>query len=478
MGLPPANTLTMSSRSHRGRPGAAELLIHLLAPWLGLLVLSGACGESASENSGAATSRWAKVIFTPDAARNSEEQVSEVVRSIELLLDSPTGFDNLETASTSALDFKIQDPDKDNAQELLARLSPVGPEQLPVLRMDPGSQGDRPIALRARGLDEQQQVVAYGESSAQPLFSGDEITYLSVPFNLAPSRLAPELLAVNPHSLPSGVVLGSIAIQVSKPLSGTSLDGHARVTLLSAPTGSPQQESPVEGTWTGPLSCPNGLEMWRFTPTSCLDVGLLSAAIRLSLDAEVSDLAGQPLRADSGGGVSWTSNFTALRAFGPCAGYNCGIGGGILLYRSDLRCDNATGRLEAASCTVPIGEKTCGQGVFRFDWVNAKDDAGCQAYREDTYQALGSCVLANPWPCTSNGRCEGIGPKRCDVATNQCVPASCDDGICGDPSLVCVPGKGCLPRMGTCREDCSAAGGCPEFSQTCQQSESGLFVCQ
>ncbi len=477
MGFPPANTLTMGSRSQRGRSGAPELL-PLLAPCLGLLVLATACGNSASSGSDSTASGWAKVIFSPDAGRNSEEQVAAVVRSIELLLDSPTGFDNLGTASTSALDFEIQNPDKDDAQELLARLSSVGPERLPVLRMDPGSQGDRPIALRARGLDGQQQIVAYGESPAQPLFSGDEVTYQSVPFNLAPSRLPPELLAVTPQSLPSGIVLGSIAIQVSKPLSGPSLDGHTQITLITAPVGAPQQETPIAGTWTGPLRCPNGLEMWRFTPTSCLEVGLLSAAIRLSLDAAVTDLAGQPLRTDSAASITWTSNFTELRGFGPCAGYNCGIGGGILLYRSDLRCDSATGRLEAASCTVPLGEKTCGQGIFRFDWVSAKDDAGCQTFREDSYQAQGSCVIANPWPCTSNGRCEGIGLKRCDTVTSQCVPASCDDGICTDPSQVCVPGKGCLPRMGTCREDCSVAGGCPEFSQTCQQSASGLFVCQ
>jgi hypothetical protein len=174
------------------------------------------------------------------------------------------------------------------------------------------------------------------------------------------------------------------------------------------------------------------------------------------------------------GDLTASISINQAKEFGSCVpSVRCDAIGIAAVEDTDITCNLLTGLFEPAPCSVaPAG---C-RGAAVFDRVRAAGTPECQAYRADTLQQDGECVVTAPWPCSVPEACAGVGTGACG-GDGQCVPDPCTD-TCTPGSLACVPGQGCLPKMGGCAQDCQAYGACPEFDQECVLGESGSHVCR
>jgi hypothetical protein len=419
--------------------------------WTILILLSGlfpyGCGESEQDAD-------AIIKLVADPALNSEQEVAGQLATIEMLFDAQEGFERINENNPKADGFAASDVDGDGEAELLLTMSVRGRNSLPKVGLDAGSNRETPIAVRVRGLDPDGEVAALGGIDPRVLFSAAGRNEVEVPFNLSRAHLPHQIVAVAPLSVPRGGVLKSIAFFASRPLDDSSLLESVSVKVLS--TGGDGEEE-VTGTTTGTGMCPFGTWMYIFTPADCHLSNHWLTGVKLDV-----------------GGVSATISIDQVKEFGPCAPEtNCEEIGIASAEDTDVTCDRLTGLFEPAPCSVaPAG---C-RGAAVFDRVRAADTPECQAYRADTIQHDGECVVTAPWPCSGPDACINVGTGTCG-GNGQCVPDPCTD-TCTPESLACVPTQGCLPKMGGCAQDCQAYGACPEFDQECVLGESGGHVCR
>jgi hypothetical protein len=413
--------------------------------------------------------------FNPNPNLNSEAEMVEQISILELLLDAEGGFHGVQPGSLPTHDFISVDSDQDGDLELLARLELSQELILPRIRLDPGSNQATSIALKARGLDTQEQLVAFGGLPPSRLFASGEKRYVSLPFNLVPDRRSWTIAAVMPGPMPQGAVLESIGFIASRPLNRSSLSEHLRLLLVTGEPGA-EQESPIEFVLEDAIACPLGQEMWRLRPSQCVLLDGGKAQLRLLIDPQAQDNAQRQLSPLAGpNGLDKMIDLNPLQGFGPCSPVKSCVNSGTMVFRPDLICDPQSGRLKPAPCSATSG--ACQNEEYVFSWISVDDADECLRYRLDSFQSAGFCFLTDPWPCQSNTDCGGLSGKRCDQQTQQCQPIACS-GACADEELACAGGQGCLPRLARCVLNCGFVGGCPEFNQGCQAGEAGGQVCQ
>lgn len=413
------------------------------------LAAPGGCGPDALDAD-------ALVKLVADPAQNSEREVAERLVNIEVLFDAQGGFKSVNDANPKAEGFLAGDLDGDGEAELLLKMSWRGRQSLPAIGLNAGSNRNTKIAVRARGLDDSGEVAALGGIDARILFAPSGQSEVEVPFNLSRAGLPPRIVGVSPMTVPSQGGLASIALFASGPLESSYLADDVSVWLVPAGGGSDEQ---VPGAFSGPVPCPFGTRMYTFTPEGCRQSPRWLTGVKLTTTE----------------GLSVTIPVDQVKEFGPCAPRrNCDQIGIGAPDDTDIVCDLQTGLFEPAPCSLTV--LGCQPGEV-FDRVAAAGTPECRAFRSDAFHQDGFCVLADPWPCAGPEACAGVGTGVCDQGTKLCIPDPCTDS-CTPDSLACVPGEGCLPRMGGCAQDCLAYSACPEFDQECVLGESGGHVCR
>jgi hypothetical protein len=417
------------------------------------LVLPG-CGETEQDAD-------ALVVLVNDKTLNSEQEVAGQIETIEMLFDAQGGF------SGQAEGFTTVDPDDDQETELLLTMYVGGRITLPVVGLSAGSHRNTPIAIRVRGLNAAEEVVALGGIDPRVLFAPSGRSQVEIPFNLTRKGLAPRVVAVAPLEVPAGGVLDSLAFYTTQPLDMTTLPGSISVRTVASGGGS---EEEVAGTFSESGACPFGTYMYVFTPTQCHRSVHWLGGVKLAVGTDIKDTSDRPL-----GSTTVTISVDQTKEFGACTPQTaCDEIGIASVDHIDIACDLQTGLFTPAPCSAAAGG--CLEGSV-FDWVAAADTAECRAFRAETAGQEGACVILDPWPCTGPDACAGVGSGTCDGGTGQCIPDSCT-GSCTPATLVCMPGEGCLPKIGGCTEDCQSYGACPEFDQECVLGESGGHVCR
>ena len=412
---------------------------------LGLLVLtfqSWNCGQAGG----------VLLVLTADGAWNSDKQVANVLSQIEVLFDAQGGF-------TAGGDGQLIDVDGDGEDELLVILNVSGRDVLPSLRLEAGHSAQQAIAVRVRGLDAEGQLVAYGGVPAQQLFDGME--QLAVPLDLRRSQVPAFVTAVSPVAVPAGGSLAAVAFFVSRPLQAESLSGRAHVSLAG--------RGELLGDWSSRDDCPDGAQMWIFSPAICLEPLGSPAVIDLRLDAGLLDLQGQPVEAFSAQLDLELAEFGACQPLTGCSEIDAGV------PRPDLRCHVPSGLFEPAPCSNAPG--SCLGDRNAFGMVSAPDSLACEAYRPGSVAVDGGCVIMDAWPCLRQSDCRSIGIFSCDFGAGLCVPDACLDS-CPAAGQICVPDWGCQPGLGACLEPCAVYGSCPDFSQGCNSGDDGLWSCR
>lgn len=390
----------------------------------------------------------------------SEREVAGQLETIEMLFDAQGGFPG------TAEGFTTVDFDDDGETELLLTMYVGGRITLPVVGLNAGSHRNTPIAIRVRGLNPAEEVVALGGIDARVLFAPSGRSQVEIPFNLTRKGLDPWVVAVAPLAVPPGGVLDSLAFYTTQPLDMTTLPGNISVRTVASGGGS---EEEVTGTFSDAGACPFGTYMYVFTPAECHRSAHWLGGVKLAVGTNVIDTSGRWLAS-----TTITITVDQTKEFGACApSTGCDEIGIASAGDIDIVCDLQTGRYQPAPCSATAGG--C-QGESVFDWVAAAGTAECQAFRADTVEQEGACVILDPWPCTGAAACAGVGSGTCDAGIGQCIPESCTDS-CTDKTLICMPGEGCLPRIGGCTQDCQTYGACPEFDQECVLGESGGHVC-
>jgi hypothetical protein len=413
------------------------------------------------------------VILTTDTSTSTETDLAQRLALIEMLFDATDGFSGINKEQPQAEGFNADDYDGDGEIELLLTMNVAGRRTLPIVRLDPGQNSNKEISIRVRGLDAENNVVAFGGISPQTLFVDNELHVVTVPIHLSRAQQVPRIVALSPNALPYGSELGAIAFYSSKLLKPDTLAGNVSVKLTRSGPGA---DLTVEGTVGNPRSCPFQTQMWTFVPSQCYEEsgGHRFTSIQLTIGPQVTDLEDNPLQdADGNPGVTTTIETSQLRYFGPCASRDaCDVAGFDSSSQIDIACNTQTGYFEPAACTlVP---SACRDKKDAFDWLQAADDAGCLAYRENTFNYIGGCIVSDPWPCTQQSACFSIGDGNCTAG--QCTPTTCT-GPCTDQNLTCVLNQGCLPGLGGCAENCLLSGGCPELNQECVQAANDVGVC-
>lgn len=419
-------------------------MIRICALAAGLLVTAwtiAGCGQS----------EGVLLVLSADGTWNSEQQVAESLARIELLFDADGGF-------LAGADGQLVDPDGDGQDELLVSLAVSGRRTLPSVRVRADRSAGQAMAVRVRGLDEQDRVVAYGGVPAQALFAG--AGQISVPLDLRRSQRPAFVLALSPNSVPAGSSLGALALFASRPLQADSLRAAAQVLL---------DGTPVTGRWAQRDGCPDGAQMWTFSPDSCLAAAGGTARIQVSLADGVLDEAGEAVAAFSQTLDLELVEFGACQPLTGCSAFSSGVA------RPDLRCDLASGLFTPAACTNAPG--SCLGERNAYGIVAVTDPQACPLYRPGAEEVGGQCVIMDAWPCVRQSDCRDVGVFECDPVSDTCRPDSCLDS-CPTPGQVCVPDWGCQPGLGACLEPCAAYGGCPDFSQTCRLGDDGLWACR
>lgn len=412
------------------------------------------------------------LVLRPDPALAREQDLAARLAAVQVLLDAPDGFAQLPQDADEVNGFSVTDVDGDAEAELLLELSTGGREELPRVRLDPGHNEAKRIAVRARGLDAQGRLVAYGGVEPRVLFASGRVNEVEVPFNPARAVMPPRVIAVLPTALPTaGFVLGKVAFVSSRALAPESLEGRVSLQLYADDDSATQ----VEGVLAGPVGCPDGTQMWTFAPTACHTPATSYVRFELTLAEGVADTDGAPLRDAEGQAGAVLSVSANLAGLGPCVPVEtCDRYGRFgELPPVDLSCDRSTGLFEPAQCTVAPGG--CLDPRDGYDGAEGSDDATCAGYRPDAFSHAGRCVVADPWTCRNFQDCE-IMDSTCDMSSRQCQPQDCD-GACAGAYELCTP-RGCLPVLGTCAESCATHGSCPSFAQTCRAGEGGGRVCR
>jgi len=437
-------------------PGGWRALLPVVA-----LVTHGACADPQ-------TTGGAVIALSPDPNRNTADQIAAELERVEILLDATQGgFNGLGDPPAG---FRAIDPDGDGQPELMVTMEVGADGALPELLLEPGSNHDTPIAVRARGLDAQGRVAAYGGAAARALFESDQQPRILVPFNLSPSHLPPRIVAVVPQKLPTSSLAGSPSLAAVAFYSSRQLDSKT-VNTDNVHVWVGARE--LKGSFKS-RPCAGGLEMWTFSPAECVESLLITGElmrIKLVIDATVKDTDGRAIAHP--GGFEQSTDLT-LAQFGACQtiafdcfGYVSSAAGHV-----DLRCNPGTKRLEPTPCSLVPG--SCGSPWLAFTWRIAESAAQCESFHDGAayVEEHGSCAIEKPWPCNHpTTDCKGVGGGWCDLGERQCEPAPCTDpDSCPGGHLVCVSQR-CLPRIGACLDDCQRFGGCPTFSKRCDADD-------
>jgi hypothetical protein len=416
------------------------------------LLLSGCGGEEQDAD--------AIIKLVADHPPTTEKQVAQQLETIEMLFDAQGGF------SGKTEGFTTVDPDDDQENELLLTMYVGGKITLPVVGLNAGSHRSTPIAIRVRGLNPAEEVVALGGIDARVLFAPSGRSQIEIPFNLTRKGLDPRVVAVAPLVVPREGVLGSIAFYTTHQLDMATVADN--ISVRAVPSGGGEEE--VSGTFSESGTCPFGTYMYTFTPAGCQSSNHWLGGVKLAVGPGVLDTSGQEL-----GGTTVTISIDQTKEFGACTPSTaCDEIGIASVDDIDIICDLQTGRYQPAPCSAAAAG--CLEGSV-FDWVAAPGTPECQAFRADTIHQEGACVILDPWPCTGAAACSGVGSGTCDGGIGQCIPESCTQS-CTPDTLVCATGVGCLPKIGGCTQDCQVYGACPEFDQECVLGESGGHVCR
>jgi hypothetical protein len=405
--------------------------------WVAIFVIPVGCGEDPQQDG------TGVLIDFLVANTTSSTDLATQIDTLEILLDSADGFNGV---GEGAIDgFEAADYDADGTLELLLSIDLVNQNELPVIRLDPGSNLEKQIAIKVRGLNQSLAVVALGGKPAEQIFPSSGLETIWVPLELTRDFRAPSIVNVSPSSNSGGIggiSYESIAFYSSKSLAPESLTGNVHLSI--------GDDSDITGQLEGPRSCPFGAEMWVFTPQGCHRSFMDGLSVRLVLDAGITDLAGNGLQ-DSNGtpGFSKTIQLTGFVEMGDCTELwlDCAR---MEVVSVDMYCDLISGQMRPADCTVPLGG--CEQAGDSFDWVQAGSNAECRAFRGDTVLQDGFCVVDS-------------------IDFGSCTNNSCSD------SQVCMQSR-CHPRIGGCVDDCQQTGACPEYIQSCQLNDSNFYVCR
>ena len=410
-----------------------------------LAAMLAACGGDGGDETGVI------IHLTADISLNTEQELLEAISTIEILYDATGGFNGIDPGVTRIDEFTVSDYDGDGEQELLLQIDLSGLGHLPKGRLKPGSNLQKEIGVKVRGLDGQAGVVAVGRLDPKILFEPGKLTEEWISLGFLGSHFPPRIVAVTPNDLPTLGCLESIAFYASRPLDPVSLQGHVHVFEKG------KESVDFPGRLEGPLSCPFGTEMWTFAPTGCHipeDLPQPFAGIGLRLDPEVTDTGGAPIRDDAGEpGFKKIiePSLLALAQFGDCElTAQCNWTEPIQPEKIDIICDSDTERYRPAPCSIVFDG--CEGSSHGYAWVTADTDGECQAYRPDSLHADGICVVNSS-------------------------STSCGGGTCGDDTMACVGGE-CMPMLGGCAEDCLEFGGCPGFDQSCVAMEPGSHTCK
>jgi hypothetical protein len=419
----------------------AQHRIHPVLAGLVLAAIIAACGGGGGDETGVI------IHLTADTRINTEQELIEAISAIEIMFDATGGFNGIDPGETRVGEFAVADYDGDGDRELLLVIDMGGLDHLPKGRLKPGSNLEKEIGVKARGLDGQGAVVAVGRLDPKILFEPGKLTEEWISLGFLSSKFPPRIVAVTPNDLPAGC-LEAVAFYASRPLDPASLQGRVHVFEK----GRESVEFP--GRLTGPVSCPFGTEMWTYGPVGChmpSDTPPFTG-IGLRLDPGVTDTGGVPIQDEAGEpGFRKIIDSTLLVQFGNCdLPAPCDWAEPIQPETIDIICDSDTERFRPAPCSIVFDG--CEGSDHGYAWVPAATDGECQAFRPDTLHADGICVVNSS-------------------------SDSCGGGSCGDDTLACVSGE-CMPMLGGCAEDCREFGGCPGFDQSCVAIEPGSHTCK
>lgn len=410
----------------------------------------------------------AYLVLVPDTSINTQTEVVRDLSSVQVVLDAESGGFRGKIPDTAADGaFYGADVDEDGFDELVIDLEVGDGGVLPLLRIDPGHNENGTASIQVRGLATTGALIAYGGIKEQKLFAKNGPKRIVVPFNLVRWLRRARVVAVTPSVLPAARPLGAIGVYASRSLDRASLEDGARVSIVHG-----NDEELLPGVLHGPFPCPFGTEMWYIELTGCHHRAGGDPRLRVSFASSIVDTHGDPLQEPVGAGAvslmsedadqlsvgtGCTANATCLSPPGPSAT-------GLLV----LTCDEASGLAYPVPCAVGSGASCIDENDV-FDSVPARSDVECEPYVRAEFPveyADGSCARTGPWPCQHSSQCQLIGMEQCIPETNACQAIACANARCAE-GLACVAGRGCVPALHGCVEDCRRHGGCPRRGERC-----------
>ena len=334
-----------------------------------------------------------------DPKLNTEAQLLAQLDTLELVLDSSTGFAGASVAG-GAGGFEARDVDGDGVLELVVSRAVRG--ALPRLQLEPGSNAGRGFALRARGLAAG-AVVAVGGVAATGFEAGVTVE-VAVPFNLR-SHLRPlRVVSTTPAGASLQVPFSAVSVELSQAIDAASVkDG---LSLLYAGTSG---ESAVVQEWK--LSTRTvkewGIDEQRGVAAAVLPPGCTPSpgTYRVVATSALRGASGRTLDQDASSAAAdgFSASFVVAGVPGstPCGG--C---------------------LEAKECDP--------QGTGKYSCVK------------------GQCVPVPPTTCNQGLPC--AEKTVCRPTTGECVPDCRLQPLCTSPEI-------CDSGTGLCAVDCKQACG-------------------
>lgn len=431
----------MPSCSARPRYLLSPTFFALLS--LGGGITLGACG---SEDPTALRLR-----LVSDPVLNTEAQVAAQLSQLELVLSASGGFANLAASTTRVGAFEVTDSDKDGRPELLWRRSLSAAVELPELRVTPGENGSRSLAIAAFGR-KGSTVVAAGSVSSITFSSGSERD-VDIPFNLHAAFRPPRVVLSSPHdgqTVPPAI--SQVVVEFSRmvQLSGTTSNGapdNATGLRLVYQSGS---DRPVGTSWklSATTVQEGGISHQRSLATLLIPCTLNGGTYRLEATSEITDTTGQHLdqHAANGGLDAFVARFT-IPGTPPPSGEPCATT--VTYCKNDQGCQPQ----EQFTCAIPFGSLE-GKCVPRTDCGAIQCEKGFVCLNAGT-DATAQCVP----DCRLYG-CDGKG--LCSQKSGLCE--ACDPNNT-DPNCAPPPPP---PPVDVCKDKCA---------DTCQKSQPDCDAC-
>lgn len=378
-----------------------------------------------------------QIQLVSDSRLNTVGQILSAVQTLELVLDSPSGFDGAGSAGQSHGALTARDTDGDGKLELVLRRAVDG--ALPQIRLLPGSNVDRSFKITARGLAGSQVTAVGGVASAA--FTRGQLRDLALPFNLRASFRQPRVVFSLPHH---GQVAPAALSQVYLEFSRVVMvaKDSLRLTFQGATASS------VPGQWKLARHTVNelGYSETRTTATLTLppSCSLNPGSYGIEASTRITDEAGRALDQDLGNDVAdgYTAHFSIA---GSTAKVPCGLS--KQSCKKDADCGSG-----GFVCAIPTGSaegkcvagktKVCTSQICPKDHVCLADKSGVQC--------LPDCRVYGCDPKSSCNKTSGIC-KPCDPT--GCEPdckALCGDICKKDPKACddCFKKHGCKPSPG------------------------------